>query len=135
MNAGIAWKRIEEERRQWRKEHPHGFWARPEKKQDNSLDLFNWVCGIPGKKNTLWENSVYELIVQFPKEYPSRPPVCRFITPLFHPSVYPSGAIELPLLKEEEDWKPIITLTQLLLAIQDLLDNPDIQKPIQRKTL
>jgi hypothetical protein len=33
----------------WRKEHPHGFYARPEVNGDGSTNLFKWKCGIPGK--------------------------------------------------------------------------------------
>lgn len=37
-----------EERKQWRLDHPVGFYARPEKK-DNQSNLMRWECGIPGK--------------------------------------------------------------------------------------
>lgn len=77
MSSGISRSRLMEERKQWRKDHPHviikksvfffdsksefltfffysivqlqGFWARPGKTADGSLDLMNWTCGIPGK--------------------------------------------------------------------------------------
>ena len=45
--------------------------------------------------------------------------------PLFHPNVYPSGTICLSILNEEEDWRPAITIKQLLIGIQDLLDQPN----------
>jgi len=34
-------------------------------------------------------------------------------------------------LNEEEDWKPSITVKQILLGIQDLLDNPNPNSPAQ----
>ena len=51
--------------------------------------------------------------------------------PLFHPNVYPSGTICLSILNEEEDWRPAITIKQMLLGIQDLLDNPNPSSPAQ----
>lgn len=39
-----------EERKQWRLDHPVGFYARPEKKGGES-NLMRWECGIPGKEN------------------------------------------------------------------------------------
>ena len=48
--SDIAIGRLAEERKNWRKEHPHGFYARPVTKADNSTDLRHWVTGIPGKK-------------------------------------------------------------------------------------
>ena len=51
--------------------------------------------------------------------------------PLFHPNVYPSGTICLSILNEEEGWSPAITIKQMLLGIQDLLDTPNPNSPAQ----
>lgn len=67
--SGIAFQRLSEERKTWRKDHPfvsyfsmlafvshalmcvwQGFIARPEKNPDGTLNLMVWDCGIPGKK-------------------------------------------------------------------------------------
>lgn len=64
-------------------------------------------------------------------DYPSKPPKVKFTPPLFHPNVYPSGTICLSILNEEEGWRPAITVKQLLLGIQDLLDSPNIHSPAQ----
>lgn len=48
--SGIARGRLLEERKQWRLDHPVGFYARPEKK-DGQSNLMRWECGIPGKEN------------------------------------------------------------------------------------
>lgn len=37
--SGIAVARLTEERKNWRKDHPAGFYARPMKKSDNSTDI------------------------------------------------------------------------------------------------
>lgn len=67
----------------------------------------------------------------FPEEYPSKPPKCKFTPPLFHPNVFPSGTICLSILDEDKGWKPAITIKQLLLGIQDLLDDPNPSDPAQ----
>ncbi|KAI7864231.1 SUMO-conjugating enzyme ubc9 [Spinellus fusiger] len=131
MSSGIARARLMEERKQWRKDHPHGFWARPGKNEDNSLDLMNWKCGIPGKENTAWENGIYKITLAFPEEYPSKPPKCKFTPPLFHPNVYPSGTVCLSILSDDDGWKPAITVKQILLGIQDLLNDPNPDSPAQ----
>ncbi len=90
-------------------------------------------------------------------EYPTKPPKCKIIPvihlvgtskggtpanadiinpgkfhpPLFHPNVYPSGTVCLSILNEEEAWKPAITVKQILLGIQDLLDDPNPDSPAQ----
>ncbi|CAE8641234.1 unnamed protein product, partial [Polarella glacialis] len=53
--------------------------------------------------------------------------------PLFHPNIYPSGTVCLSILNEDEDWKPAITIRQILLGIQDLLDNPNAASPAQEE--
>lgn len=55
----------------------------------------------------------------------------KFIPPLFHPNVYPSGTVCLSILNEEEGWKPAITIKQILLGIQDLLNDPNPDSPAQ----
>lgn len=113
----------------------------------------NWECAIPGKKGvniwnffkknviffinfsflyqTPWEGGLYKLRMIFKDDYPTSPPKCKFEPPLFHPNVYPSGTVCLSLLDEEKDWRPAITIKQILLGIQDLLNEPNIKDPAQ----
>jgi ubiquitin-conjugating enzyme E2 I len=118
-------------RKQWRKDHPFGFYAKPGKNPDGSLDLMNWTVGIPGKDGTLWEGGTYPITVSFPPEYPSKPPKCKFDAGFYHPNVYPSGTICLSILNEDEDWRPALTMKQLVLGIQELLDTPNLNSPAQ----
>jgi ubiquitin-conjugating enzyme E2 I len=55
----------------------------------------------------------------------------KFSPPLFHPNVYPSGTVCLSILNEEEGWKPAITIKQILLGIQALLDEVNPDSPAQ----
>jgi ubiquitin-protein ligase len=48
--SGIALGRLTEERKSWRRDYPPGFFARPVKKPDNSVDMMKWEIGIPGKE-------------------------------------------------------------------------------------
>ncbi|OON19004.1 ubiquitin--protein ligase [Opisthorchis viverrini] len=142
----ISLKRLAEERKAWRKDHPFGFVAKPDKNPDGSLDLMTWTCSIPGKKGvsvlffavahpsryqTLWEGGLFNLRMYFKPEYPTTPPKCKFEPPLFHPNVFPSGTVCLSLLDEEKHWRPAVTIKQILLGIQDLLDSPNPKDPAQ----
>ncbi len=121
----------QEERKAWRKDHPAGFWARPETKPDGSNDLLKWKAGIPGKDGTDWEGAIFTLTIEFTEDFPAKPPICTFAPVLFHPNIFPSGKVCLSILNEAKAWKPSITLKQVLLGIQDLLDNPNNQDPAQ----
>jgi len=57
--------------------------------------------------------------------------VCVCVPGFFHPNVYPSGTVCLSILNEEEAWKPGITIKQILLGVQDLLDSPNPLSPAQ----
>ncbi|KAI6005874.1 ubiquitin-conjugating enzyme 9 [Pisolithus albus] len=149
--VGICRTRLAEERKQWRKDHPsYGFYAKPVKSADGSMNLLEWEVGIPGKAGTPWEGGLYKLTMTFPEgmngliyclvqsfqsiylpDYPSKPPKCKFTPPLFHPNVFPSGTVCLSILDEEKSWKPAITIKQILLGIQDLLDDPNVNDPAQ----
>lgn len=59
--SGIAVGRLTEERKNWRKDHPPGFYARPVKKEDNSTDIMCWETGIPGREGKLYVRAVYGL--------------------------------------------------------------------------
>ncbi|RNF16618.1 ubiquitin-conjugating enzyme E2 [Trypanosoma conorhini] len=97
------------------------------------LDLLEWEAGIPGKPGTPFEGGEFRLLLHFTEDYPTRPPKCVFTPVLFHPNVYPSGTVCLSILNEEKDWRPSITIKQILLAIQELLDNPNIKDPAQEE--
>ena len=88
------------------------------KNSDGSFNLMLWEYAIPGKKNSPWDGGLYRGQMIFKDDYPSTPPKVKFVPPLFHPNVYPSGTVCLSLLDEEKDWRPAITIKQLLLGIQ-----------------
>ena len=59
-------------RKQWRRDHPFGFFAKPARSDNGTLDLKKWECGIPGKDKTLWEGGLFKLEVYFPEGMLSR---------------------------------------------------------------
>ncbi|GMM31037.1 E2 SUMO-conjugating protein [Martiniozyma asiatica (nom. inval.)] len=131
MARDLCLERIQQERKLWRKDHPFGFFAKPAKAADGSLDLYRWNAGVPGKPGTIWDGATYPLTIAFPPEYPAKPPKIQFPAKFYHPNVYPSGTICLSILNDEQDWRPAITLKQLLLGIQELLDTPNEKSPAQ----
>lgn len=131
MSGGIARGRLAEERKAWRKNHPHGFVAKPETLADGTVNLMIWHCTIPGKQGTDWEGGYFPLTLHFSEDYPSKPPKCKFPQGFFHPNVYPSGTVCLSILNEDSGWRPAITVKQILVGIQDLLDQPNPADPAQ----
>ena len=70
-------------------------------------------------------------MMDFSENYPNKPPKCSFKPVLFHPNIYPSGTVCLSILNEDEDWKPSLSIGQILIGIQDLLGSPNPNSPAQ----
>ncbi|XP_039773647.1 SUMO-conjugating enzyme SCE1-like [Panicum virgatum] len=128
-SGGMARSRLAEERKTWRRSHPHGFVAKPETLPDGSVNLMVWKCVVPGKEGTDWEGGYFPLTLNFPEDYPCNPPVCKFLAGFFHVNVYPTGTVCLSILSNA--WKASITVSQILVGIQELLDNPNPASPAQ----
>nr|CAB3485523.1 unnamed protein product [Digitaria exilis] len=128
-SGGIARGRLAEERKSWRKNHPHGFVAKPETLPDGSVNLMVWNCVVPGMQGTDWEGGYFPVTLTFGADYPTSPPECTFPTGFFHVNVYNTGRVCLSILGG--GWKPSITVRQILIGIQDLLDNPNPASPAQ----
>jgi len=76
---------------------------------------------------------LFKVTMDFTKNYPADPPICKFEPVIFHPNVFNNGGICLSLLKKPENnylgglsncWSASLSLKQLAMAIQELLHNP-----------
>ena len=85
-------------------------------KNDN---LRYWEALIFGPYDSPWENGIFKLDLQFPENYPLKPPTVQFITSVFHPNVYTSGKICLDILQSK--WSPVQDIRSTLISIQSLL--------------
>lgn len=47
-----------------------------------SINLMRWKCFIPGKAGTDWDGGFFPLTMDFPEEYPAKPPKARAMMPL-----------------------------------------------------
>ena len=123
-----ALKRIKKELEEINKaELEEGYSAGP---KDDS-DIFKWVATIPGPEKSPYEGGVFNLSVEFPKDFPFKPPKVEFITKVYHPNVNSNGTICLDILKDA--WSPDITISKVLMAINNLLIDPNIEHPLEEK--
>ena len=120
-----ALKRIQKELTEFNKEPPEGFSAGP---IDDS-DMFKWEASITGPEESPFEGGTFQLSIEFPKDFPFKPPKVEFTTKVYHPNVKNTGTICLDILKDA--WSPDITVSKILLAIQNLLINPNIDHPLE----
>ena len=91
-------------------------------------DIFHWEGTIMGPTETVYEGGVFNLDIQFPKNYPFKPPKVRFITKIYHPNINSGGFICLDIFKD--NWSPALTISKVLLSICSLLTDPNPDDPL-----
>lgn len=75
-----------------------------------------------------YNGGVFFLDIQFPPEYPFKPPKVTFRTRIYHCNVNSSGQICLDILKEQ--WSPALTISKVLLSICSLLTDANPHDPL-----
>eukprot|EP01097_Dermamoeba_algensis_P004822 TRINITY_DN309_c0_g1_i2.p1 TRINITY_DN309_c0_g1~~TRINITY_DN309_c0_g1_i2.p1 ORF type:complete len:159 (+),score=12.76 TRINITY_DN309_c0_g1_i2:73-549(+) len=90
-------------------------------------NLFNWNATIFGPEDTEWEGGIFSLRLNFPDNYPDKPPKVRFTTEMFHPNIYSDGSLCLDIIQDK--WSPIYSVSTILTSIQSLLTDPNPASP------
>jgi ubiquitin-protein ligase len=75
-----------------------------------------------------YNGGVFFLDIQFPTDYPFKPPKVTFRTRIYHCNVNSSGQICLDILKEQ--WSPALTISKVLLSICSLLTDANPHDPL-----
>lgn len=91
-------------------------------------DMTHWKATIFGPEDTPYHNGVFELDIKFTDEYPFKPPIIRFKTPIYHCNVNSGGGICLDILKDK--WSPSLTIQKVLLSLISLLSDPNPDDPL-----
>mmetsp|Transcript_98017 Transcript_98017/g.136159 ORF Transcript_98017/g.136159 Transcript_98017/m.136159 type:complete len:161 (-) Transcript_98017:64-546(-) len=91
-------------------------------------DIYNWVSTIMGPANSVYQGGVFFLDINFPQDYPFKPPKVTFRTRIYHCNINNSGAICLDILKDQ--WSPALTISKVLLSICSLLTDCNPQDPL-----
>ena len=84
VNSCIHYLRQQEER--MKAEAPDGASIGPT--PDNACV---WEATIFGPSETIWDGGMFSVEIVFPPDFPDSPPYVRFVTPIFHPQISPSG--------------------------------------------
>jgi len=91
-------------------------------------DIFHWQATILGPQGSPYEGGVFYLRINFPQDYPFKPPNVSFITKIYHCNINSAGSICLDILKEQ--WSPALTISKVLLSICSLMDDQNPQDPL-----
>ncbi|EST09987.1 Ubiquitin-conjugating enzyme, E2 [Kalmanozyma brasiliensis GHG001] len=95
----------------------------------DAQDLSEWTALLRGPPSSPYTGGIFTLSIAIPPAYPTKPPVIKFQTRIFHPNVaWKDGEICLDVLKEQ--WTPAWTLSSACTAILALLDAPEPDSPL-----
>jgi ubiquitin-conjugating enzyme E2 D/E len=91
-------------------------------------NVFQWKGHIVGPTESPYEGGLFELVIQFPTDYPFRPPLVTFTTRIYHPNINAQGGICLDILKDQ--WTPALSIGKVLLSISSLLTDANPRDPL-----
>ncbi|EGG14335.1 Ubiquitin-conjugating enzyme E2 4 [Cavenderia fasciculata] len=94
----------------------------------NPNDMQVWKVIMKGPAATPYEGGHFILSVEFPDDYPFRPPKVRFINKIYHCNVSNDGALCLDILKDQ--WSPALTIKNVFVSISALLSCPNPDDPL-----
>ncbi|KAK8800333.1 hypothetical protein WA171_004966 [Blastocystis sp. BT1] len=107
----------------------------------DEVNLFEWTVVMEGPMDTPYEGGIFKAELIFPFDFPSRPPTMRFISPMWHPNIFSNGCVCISILhpagrdemnlqeREDEKWRPIISVEAILLSVQSMLTDPNENSP------
>ena len=121
----MALKRITKELADLRRDPPSQCSAGPIKDEE----LLQWQATIMGPVDSPYQGGLFSLAVQFPTDYPFKPPKVTFVTRIYHPNINSNGSICLDILRSQ--WSPALTISKVLLSICSLLTDPNPEDPLE----
>ena len=100
-----------------------------DKKNERHIQLI-----IVGPEGTPYENGYFDFRVFMTPQYPTKPPLVRLLTKIYHPNIDGQGQICLNILKDTTDrddgWSPTLSLKNLALSLLGLLESPNVDDPL-----
>ena len=94
--------------------------------EDNTI----WHVTLEGPSGTPYEGGKFVISADFTDNYPFKPPVCKFITRIYHPNVKKdTGDICKDIY--EAEWVPTKTIKGVIDVFKTLLLAPQLDVPLE----
>ena len=92
-------------------------------------DVFEWDCHITGPQDSPYAGAVFILKLEFPAQYPFKPPKLKFKTKVYHPSVQlESGDVCADVVGQ---WGPTLNAKHCLQVVYSMLQSPESDHPLE----
>jgi ubiquitin-conjugating enzyme E2 G1 len=130
----MAIKRLQSEYKQYLKDPSCHYTILP-----NGNNFLEWDILLFGPSDTIFEGGIFKCKIEFTNQYPNKPPVLTFITPLYHPNIFPNGGVCMSILHEgvdvygyehvSERWNPSHSVDSILMSMLLVLTEPNFDSP------
>jgi ubiquitin-conjugating enzyme E2 D/E len=101
--------------------------------KDPVNNMMHWIGWIEGPDDTPYAGGKFRFTIDFPTEFPFKPPTIRFTTPLYHPNISSKGEICLDILHSQ--WSPALTIRGLLISLCSLLADPNPDHGLNKEAI
>lgn len=100
--------------------------------RDISVDDSNILCwqGLIVPDCAPYNKGAFRIEINFPAEYPFKPPKITFKTKIYHPNIDEKGQVCLPIISTE-NWKPATKTDQVIQSLVALVNEPEPDHPLR----
>ncbi|MGH0171573.1 UNVERIFIED_CONTAM: hypothetical protein FKN15_015583 [Acipenser sinensis] len=92
-------------------------------------NILNWQ-GLIVPDNPPYDKGAFRIEINFPAEYPFKPPKITFKTKIYHPNIDEKGQVCLPVISAE-NWKPATKTDQVIQSLIALVNDPQPEHPLR----
>lgn len=104
--------------------------AGPQKKSN----IFKWNVLLKGPNKSCYENGLFKLLLEFPKDYPNEPPNIKFETKIYHPNIEINDGT-ICISSKSNDWDNNKNIINVIYSIYDLLKTPNLNHGLNNEAL
>lgn len=95
----------------------------------DSQSILKWTGKLLPSKAP-YDKGAFKVEINFPPEYPFKPPKVLMQTRIYHPNIDEKGQICLPIINAE-NWKPATKMEHVLVSLITLIEVPEPDHPLR----
>ncbi|EDX18508.1 ubiquitin-conjugating enzyme E2-18 kDa [Drosophila simulans] len=92
-------------------------------------NLMRWT-GLIVPDKAPYNKGAFRIEINFPAEYPFKPPKINFKTRIYHPNIDEKGQVCLAIISSE-NWKPVTRTVQVVQSLLELINEPEPEHPLR----
>ncbi|XP_028319316.1 ubiquitin-conjugating enzyme E2 L3-like [Gouania willdenowi] len=97
--------------------------------QVDESNIFHWQ-GLIIPDTPPYDKGAFRIDINYPTEYPFKPPKITFKTKIYHPNIDEKGQVCLPVISVE-NWKPATKTNHVIQCLIGLVSIPQPEHPLR----